>query len=303
MFIAEAAVVNYSSKSCAASRKSCGEMVSIGRKNKKKRQRHMLLSLPGHPNLRRILVLNPKGGSGKTTLAINLVGYLASIGKRTALMDFDPQQSAMQWLSRRPGSAPEIRGIPAHKRDHSVTRSFQFRVPHDVEYLVVDSPAAIADDKLIEFTHGAHAILIPVLPSAIDIRATSRLIANLLLRAKVSRTMGRLGVVVNRARERTRAFAQLNAFLDRLSITAVSTLRDSQNYVRAGETGVSIHEMRPCDVRADLPTWDPLIEWLDARSATDLTYRDLWPITQHDARNETACEQRSGEQLTLAGAR
>ncbi|MGD8324043.1 MAG: ParA family protein [Gammaproteobacteria bacterium] len=239
----------------------------------------MLLSLPANPGLRKIVVLNPKGGSGKSTLAVNLAGYLADDGRRVALMDFDPQQSAMQWLGNRSDSRPEIYGIAAHKRDHSVTRSFQYRIPRDIEYLVVDSPAAIPDDRLIEFTHGSHAILVPVMPSAIDTRAASKLIACLLLKAKVSRTMGRLGVVINRARERTIAYRKLKAFLNRLSITAVAVLRDSQNYVRAGEQGISIHEMRPGEVRQDLDAWEPLIRWLESRAATDLTPRDLWPLS------------------------
>jgi len=238
----------------------------------------MLLSLPANPELRKIVVLNPKGGSGKTTLAINLAGYFAYIGRRVALMDFDQQQSAMQWLAKRPGSHPEIFGVGAHKRDLRVTRSFQYRIPNDTEYLIVDTPAAVTGDKLIEYTHGAHAILVPVLPSAIDTRAASGLIASLLLKAKVSRRMGRLGVVVNRARENTIAYQKLRAFLDRLAITTVTVLRDSQSFVRAGELGISIHEMRLCDVRLDLQRWQGITDWLEARVATELTTRDLWPF-------------------------
>lgn len=236
----------------------------------------MLLDLPANPGLRKIVVLNPKGGSGKTTLATNLAGYLASTGHVVALMDFDPQQSSMRWLKHRPAKLPAIHGIPAHRRDYSVTRSFQFRIPHDVEYLVVDSPAALSDDQLIEFTHGAHAILVPVLPSAIDIRAASALVASLLLRAKVSRRMGRLGVIVNRARETTIAYRNLMMFLNRLSISVVSVLRDSQNYVRAAELGVSLDELRPSETRKDLARWRKLTDWLDERVETSLTPRDLW---------------------------
>ncbi len=239
----------------------------------------MLLSLPANANLRKILVLNPKGGSGKSTLAVNLAGYFAHRGRRVALMDFDPQQSAMQWLTRRPDECDEIYGVPAHKRDHSVTRSFQYRIPDDIEYLDVDSPAAVADDRLIVFTDGAHAIIVPVMPSAIDTRAASKLIASLLLKAKISRTMGRLGIVINRARQRTIAYRNLKAFLNRLSITAVTVLRDSQTYVRAAERGISLHEMRPSEVRPDLDSWQPLIHWVESRTATELTPRDLWPLS------------------------
>ena len=249
-------------------------------KNEKK---NMLLNLPANPNLRKILILNPKGGSGKTTLATNLAGYLASSGRAVALIDFDPQQSSMRWLTSRPESLPKIHGIAAHKRDYAVTRSFQFRIPADIDYLIVDTPAAVPDDQLLEFTHGAHAILVPVLPSAIDIRAASGLIASLLLRAKVSRRMGRLGVIVNRARESTIAYRKLMFFLNRLSISVVSVLRDSQNYVRAAELGISLHEMRPSDVQKDLVRWQRLIEWLEDRAATALTRRDLWRPESHSA--------------------
>ncbi len=235
----------------------------------------MLKNLPANRELRKIIILNPKGGSGKTTLAINLAGYLASTGRSVALMDFDPQQSSIRWLENRPETLPAIHGIPAHKRDHSVTRSFQFRIPLDIEYLIVDTRAGISEDQLFKFTHGAHAILVPVLPSAIDIRAASGLITSLLLEAQVSRRMGRLGVIVNRARENTNAYYKLMSFLDRLSISVVSVLRDSQNYVRAAELGTSVHEMRPSEVRKDLARWRALTDWLEARVETLLTPRDL----------------------------
>ena len=235
-----------------------------------------MLNLTGNSDLRRILILNPKGGSGKTTLATNLAGYLASSGRSVALMDFDPQQSSMRWLRNRAPKLPTIHGIPACKRDHAVTRSFQFRVPPEIEYLVIDSPAALPEDQLIEFTIGAHAILVPVLPSVIDTHAASRLIAALLMRARVSRSMRRLGIVANRTKANTRAYRNLLSFLNRLSISAVASLRDSQSYVRAAELGTSIHEMRRSDVRSELARWSDLTRWLEARLETRLTSRDLF---------------------------
>jgi chromosome partitioning protein len=249
---------------------------AVGKLRQQNKNDNMLLNLPASPDLRKIVILNPKGGAGKTTLATNLAGYLASTERHVALMDFDPQQSSMRWLTSRPDNRPTIHGIAAHKRNYSVTRSFQFQIPPHIEYLVADTPAALCDDQLIEFTAGAHAILVPVLPSAIDIRAASGLIASLLLRAKVSRRMGRLGVVVNRARENTIAYRKLMFFLNRLSISVVTVLRDSQSYVRGAELGMSLHEMRPSDVDKDLPRWWPLTDWLEERVETELTPRDLW---------------------------
>jgi len=234
----------------------------------------MSLSIPSHRELRKIVVLNPKGGAGKTTLAMNLAGYLVTTGRRVALMDFDRQGSSIRWLQRRPRERPPVHGIAAYRRDPSVTRSFQLRVPEDIPYLIIDTPAALTTPQVAEFTPGAHAIIVPVLPSPIDIEAASRLIAELLLVAKVSRRMGRLGVVANRVREHTVGFRKLMAFLDRLAIPIIGALRDSQAYVHAADEGLSIHEMPASRVRKDLVSWLPLTSWLEIRLNTPLTARD-----------------------------
>jgi chromosome partitioning protein len=234
----------------------------------------MNLNVPGHRDLKKILVLNPKGGSGKTTLAINLAGYLAATGRAPALMDFDPQASSTRWLTRRPKGAAPIYGIAAWERNTGVTRSFQLRVPQHIHHLVVDTPAAMPTQQIRDFTPGAHAILVPVLPSAIDIHAASRLVADLLLVAKVSRRMGRLAVVANRVRENTLGFRKLMAFLERLQIPIVGALRDSQNYVHVAEEGLGLHELQASRVRKDLAGWLPLTSWLELRLNTPLTERD-----------------------------
>jgi chromosome partitioning protein len=235
----------------------------------------MLLNIPGHPELRKIAILNPKGGSGKTTLAVNLAAYLASTGEKTALMDFDPQDSTMRWARQRPARRPFIYSVSACEYSPRTTRSYQLRMPPDVRTLVVDTPAAIPTQRLANFTRGAHAILVPVLPSDMDIHAVSQLIRDLLLVAKVSRRMGRLGVVANRVRENTLAYRKLMRFLESLNIAIVGVLRDSQSYVRAVEHGLGVHEMPPYLVARDLESWAPMIGWLERRMATPLTARDL----------------------------
>jgi chromosome partitioning protein len=236
----------------------------------------MLINIPGHPSLRKIVVLNPKGGSGKTTLATNLAGYLAVTGRPVALMDLDPQASSMRWLSQRPRTAPPIHGIAACDCRHDATRSWQLRVPWEVRYLVIDSPAAIPAHKLPDFTAGAHAIVVPVLPSDIDIHAATRLVADLLTVARVSRRMGRLGIVANRMRENTLAARKLMLFLERLSIPVVGNLRDSQNYVRAAAEGLCVQEIHGRRVLSDLPGWPTLTAWLESRLEIKLTPRDLF---------------------------
>jgi len=235
----------------------------------------MLLKVPSHPDLKRIVVVNPKGGAGKSTLATNVAGFLSVSGHPVALMDFDPQGSALRWLQNRSGERSEVYGIAACEHDTTMTRSFQMQVPRHIRTLVIDTPAALQAPDLAEFTRGAHAILVPVLPSDIDIHAAARFISDLLIVAKVSRRMGRLGVVANRVRENTVGYRKLMRFLERLSIAVIGELRDSQNYVYAADQGLSIHEMQPSRVRKDLDSWVPITEWLEERLETALTARDL----------------------------
>ena len=234
----------------------------------------MSLRVPSHPDLKRIVVLNPKGGSGKSTIATNLAGFLSASGHPCAIMDFDPQGSSTRWLHNRPDMSPEIYGIAAYDIDPTKTRSFQLQVPQRFRYLVVDTPAALSASDLADFTVGAHAIVVPVLPSDIDIHAAAGLLKDLLVVAKVSRRMGRLGIVANRVRENTLGYRKLKRFIDYLSITFIGELRDSQNYIHAAEQGISIHEMLPSKVRKDIDSWQPLLEWLEERLEKSLTPRD-----------------------------
>jgi chromosome partitioning protein len=218
-----------------------------------------LLELASQNKLYKVVVLNPKGGSGKTTLAFSLAGYLASTGRKVGLLDMDRQGSSTHWLTNRPDSLPKIHALPA-----PAGVSGTVEIPADVDTVVVDAPAGLAGDQLIDYTCGAHAILVPVLPSDLDIHAASRLISQLLLKAQVSRRNGRLGIVANRVKERTVAYKQLLRFLDRLSINLVGVLRDSQNYTHAAANGRCIHEMAPSQVRRDTEQWQAITEWLEA---------------------------------------
>jgi chromosome partitioning protein len=217
-------------------------------------------------NQRKVVVLNPKGGSGKTTVASNLAAFFAWQGSSTALMDCDPQGSSLHWLSNRSEDLPRISGIAANKLNLQATRSWQLSAPPGTDHVVVDTPAAIRAHRLIEFTRGADAILIPVGPSDTDIHAATVFISDLLLVAKEDRRAGRLGVVANRVRERTVAYRKLMRFLDSLVIPLVGVLRDSQNYLHAAAEGKGIHEFKPYRVRKDLDQWEPLVRWLETRA-------------------------------------
>ncbi|MBV8340861.1 MAG: ParA family protein [Gammaproteobacteria bacterium] len=212
--------------------------------------------------MQRIVVLNPKGGSGKSTIAINLASYLAARGHTPVLMDFDPQGSSLRWVKKRKPIQPPIHAIAAFEKDTRTTRAFQLRVPEEATHVVIDTPAALEPRLLPEMTRAADKIIVPVLPSDIDIHACSRCISDLLLVAKIRRDSGRLGVIANRVRRNTLIYQALIRFLHTLGIPIVATLRDSQNYVRAAELGLGLHEMKSYVAQDDVEQWEPLIGWL-----------------------------------------
>lgn len=215
--------------------------------------------------MQRIIILNPKGGSGKTTLATNLAAGFAASGFRPALMDLDPQASSMRWLSKRPDERAPVYGIAGFERSAGVTRSWQLRVPQDCNPLIIDTPAALESRGFPEITRGADVILVPVMPSDIDIHAAAKCITDLLLVAKIKRSDDRIGIIANRVRSNTRVSQALMRFLRSLDIPLVATLRDTQNYVRSAESGIGIYEMPRWQVRQDLEEWQELLTWLDGR--------------------------------------
>ncbi|MDJ0938243.1 MAG: ParA family protein [Woeseiaceae bacterium] len=221
------------------------------------------MSNPQREQRNKIVVLNPKGGCGKSTLVTNIAACYAQRGASTAVMDFDPQGSSTAWLNRRPQDLPEIHGIAAYKKSMQATRSWQLRVPNDTLNLLVDSPAGVTHDDLRELTRDASSILVPVMPSAMDIHAASRCIADLLLVAKVDRNERKLAVVANRTRKNTKSFSQLMRFLDSLGIPIIAVLRDSQNFVHSAEQGIGLHEMPPSRVAPDLEQLNRIVAWLD----------------------------------------
>jgi chromosome partitioning protein len=220
--------------------------------------------------MQKIVVLNPKGGSGKTTLASNLASYFAVSGLKPTLMDLDAQGSSTRWLSKRAKGQAPIHGIAGYERNSRVTRSFAMRLPLDSERLIVDTAAAFEAQRLPDITRNATAVLVPVLPSDIDIHAATKCISDLLLIAKIRREEQRIAVIANRVKKHTVIYKALMKFLETLNIPVVATLRDSQSYIRAAETGLGIFEMKPYLVREDLDQWLPLLGWLSQRTPLEI---------------------------------
>ena len=213
----------------------------------------------------RIVLLNPKGGSGKSTIATGIAAMYAARGYRPVLMDFDPQGSSTRWLERRSPQQPPIHGIAAYAPTIGMTRSFQLRIPPGTDRVVVDTPAALAPQSFNEHVRDADAVLVPVMPSDPDIHAASRTIGNLLISGKIKRRENRLAVIANRVKPNTIIFRTLMRFLDSMQIPVVTTLRDSQQYVYAGEQGLGLHDMNPARVHPELQQWDALWAWLESR--------------------------------------
>jgi chromosome partitioning protein len=222
-----------------------------------------MLITPNRKNLNTVVVLNPKGGCGKTTLVTNLAAIYACRGPVPAVMDCDPQGSTMRWIEKRSADCPPIHGIAAYKNSMQATRSWQLRVPVETTTLIVDSPAGLTHDGLREVTRDASSILVPVLPSSIDIHAASRCIADLLLVAKIDRRDRKLAVIANRTRQNTRSFEKLMRFLDSLEIPIIGVLRDSQNFLHAVENGTGVYELPRHRVHREIEELEKIVTWLD----------------------------------------
>ncbi len=207
--------------------------------------------------MRHIMVMNAKGGCGKSTLATNLASYYALQEVPVALADFDPQQSALDWAEDRPPDAPAIPAVAAFEEGLRA-------VPRGTEVLIIDAPARTHGRELNELVRRAETILVPVLPSKIDMRATTRFVAELAELGKVARRQARIAVVANRIREGTIIFDELDAALRGIGVPYVATLREAQNYIRAYSRGLGIFELPEYLAWPDWEQWGPLIEWLES---------------------------------------
>ncbi|MCW9047601.1 MAG: ParA family protein [Gammaproteobacteria bacterium] len=214
--------------------------------------------------IKRIVVINTKGGCGKTTISTNLASYYASKGINTALFDYDPQGSSMRWLKLRSDELSDIYGVVAHRNAaKSVTMSWQLRLPVETQRVIIDTPPGLKGPELREQLKGVDKIIIPVLPSPLDIFATADFIRDLLLDVKVRLNQTSIGIVANRVKKNTIAFQSLERFLSSLNIPVVARLRDSQNYLRATEEGMGVHELKGKNAYIDRLHWKQVVEWLD----------------------------------------
>jgi len=244
-----------------------------------------MTSDPYRHDLRKIVILNPKGGCGKTTLATNLASHFALRGPPPTLIDTDPNGYTTRWLEKRPRNSRKIHGIASTKLSIHGRRTWQLRIPNETETVIIDTPAALGRHEINELTHDVDCILIPVLPSAFDIHVTTNFIAELLLLTEFDRPVA---VVANRTRQNTNSFAKLLRILKNLETPTIAVLRDSQNYVQAADLGLGIHEMPHHSVKKDVAQMDLLVDRLDRLLArewepalTSPLDAPTWPQTKH----------------------
>ena len=208
--------------------------------------------------MRHIMVINAKGGSGKTTIATNLASYFASQNKDVAIIDYDPQGSSLAWLDARSPAKQPIRGIAGYKRNPE-------KPSRKTDIVILDVPAAVHGGELTKLVRKAQTILVPVLPSPIDMRAATSFLAELKKCAPVSQKKAKIALVANRAREITNIAWELEEFLSKQKIPYLTMLRDNQNYVRAAERGLGIFEMGPAATAVDREQWQPIIKWIKSK--------------------------------------
>lgn len=202
-----------------------------------------------------VLVANPKGGAGKTTLATNLAGYFANQGKMTTLCDLDRQQSALRWMAFRDAGLPPVTGYYAGNQ-------ISLNLPREADWVVVDAPAGLQGYKLSDYLRTVDKVLVPLVPSIFDMAATEDFLNA--IRSDLRGQRGKLGIVAMRVDPRTRAAGMLEEFLNHFDVPIVAYLRNTQNYVNVAAAGATIFDPPKAKHRRDVEQWTAMLDWLQA---------------------------------------
>lgn len=208
-----------------------------------------------------ILVANPKGGAGKTTIATNLAAYLAGKHQRVVILDMDRQRSSARWLARRPRGFPEVRGaLP--DTDRQIIRDYA------PQWLIVDAPAGVHGAELADLVKSADAVLVPVSTSTFDFEATADFLGELAALRPVKEGRRALAIIGSKVDSRTVAASDLDAFLAPLSLDVLTHIRDSQLYVHAAREGLSIFDQPRSRAEEAWADWPPILQWLQGLVST-----------------------------------
>jgi chromosome partitioning protein len=207
--------------------------------------------------MRAILVANPKGGCGKTTLAVNLAGMLARRGQKTLLWDLDRQRSSFEWLALRPESLPPIARLDSGHDEGP-------KVPRGDSWLIMDTPAGLHGKNLAHALKPSHKVIVPIQPSLFDMAAAQDFLSTLAEEKAVRRQKTFVGIVGMRVDARTRAAFTLETFLRQFDLPVVTFLRDTVLYANAALNGRSIFDLPASQIERDLDQWRPLIDWIES---------------------------------------
>lgn len=198
-----------------------------------------------------IVVANPKGGVGKSTIATNLAGYFAKQGQQVMLGDIDVQQSSRAWLGLRPPSLPPI-------ASWEIANGHLAKPPKGTTHMVLDTPAGLDGKRLQDVLRIADKIVVPLQASMFDILATQSFLQQLL----AHRGKAEIGVIGMRVNIRTRAADQLANYVSNLGLPVLGYLRDTQNYVQLAALGATIWDVAPSRAEKDAEQWQGLLHWV-----------------------------------------
>ena len=191
----------------------------------------------------------------KSTLATNIASYFATEGAAVALADYDSQRSSLDWLERRPDNRVKIAGVAGFEDGLR-------HAPRSADIIVIDAPARTRGPELVDLIKHAETIVVPVLPSPIDMQAASNFLRGLKEVPKIAKKNAKIGVVANRVRENTLIYEDLDEYLTKARVPYIAALRDAQNYVRAYTRGIGIFELPEYMAWPDWYEWEPLTAWL-----------------------------------------
>jgi chromosome partitioning protein len=217
-----------------------------------------------------IVIANPKGGAGKSTLSTNLAGYFAAQGQQVLLGDADRQQSARGWLGIRPAAA---RPIATWEIDEDNIA----RPPKGTSHVVLDTPAGLHGRRLNDVLKMASRVIVPLQPSMFDILATREFMLRLAEEKAVRKGDIKVGIVGMRVDSRTRSAEQLHRFVESLNLPMLGYLRDTQNYVQLAAHGLTLWDVAPSRVQRDLEQWQPILGWLDGAAPAPVSGPSLGP--------------------------
>lgn len=215
--------------------------------------------------MRKIVVMNVKGGCGKTTIATNIASLYAAHGYKTALIDHDPQGSSSGWLKRRSEPAAAIHGVDAYQRPGwATTRSWQMRIPQGIERVIADTPAAVKIQDVPNYLKDVDTIVVPVLSSVIDVEASAPFVHEVLRLVKMRAPQMNLVVVASRVRSRSPALRLMAEIFSDMGVTVAGHLRDSVNYIQCADLGLGVHDLPGSRAQLERRALADLVTAIDA---------------------------------------